>query len=287
MNQKPRAVSREPRSVSREPRSVSREPRAGYEGWDEYAPFYDWENAQTQGRRDVAFWRRLAKAASGHVLELGCGTGRIAMPLARAGVSVVGVDRSSQMLAHARRRVQRSRYGHHVRLLRGDIRDLPFPDASFGLVMAPYGILQSLLRERDLGLTLKEVARVLVSGGTCGLELVADLPSWCEYRRHTSLQGPRGADAHVTLIESVRQDRARGLTLFDQEFVEERGPTTRRKTFTLAFRTLSVPQMTRRLSKAGLDVTAILGDYDGGPWDSRAEAWIVLARKGGSGGSGG
>ena len=57
----------------------------GWKGWDEYAPFYDWENAQTLGRRDVTFWQRLAKGVKGRVLELGCGTGRIVLPLARAG----------------------------------------------------------------------------------------------------------------------------------------------------------------------------------------------------------
>lgn len=254
--------------------------REGFEGWDDYAPFYDWENAQTQGRRDVPFWRRLALGATGRVLELGCGTGRIAMPLARAGVDVVGIDRSSEMLDRARRRARRSTHGHRVTLVRGDIRHLPFPDASFGLVMAPYGILQSLLRERDLGRTLEAVARVLEPGGTFGLELVADLPAWEECDRRTTLRGRRASNgARVTLIESVRQDRKRGLTHFDQEFVERRGRVTRRRTFSLAFRTLSVPQMTVRLRRAGLEIAAVLGDYDGGPWDLRAEAWILLAQK--------
>ena len=58
----------------------------GFEGWDDYAPFYDWENARTLGRRDVPFWRNLALNAGGPVLELGCGTGRIALPSGRAGV---------------------------------------------------------------------------------------------------------------------------------------------------------------------------------------------------------
>lgn len=252
----------------------------GSDGWDDYAPFYDWENARTQGRRDVSFWRRLAVAATGPVLELGCGTGRIAMPIARAGVPLFGVDRSAEMLGHARRRVRRSRYGQNVRLVRGDIRHLPFADASFGLVMAPYGVLQSLLHERDLKIALGAVARVLADGGTFGLELVADLPSWNEYERHTSLRGRRGRNgARLTLIESVRQDRPKGLTMFDQEFVERRGREIRRKTFTLAFRTLSVPQMAHRLRQAGFDVTAMLGDYQGGPWDPRADAWILLAQK--------
>ena len=61
--------------------------REGWKGWDEYAPFYDWENARTLGRKDVPFWRQVAIEGKGPVLELGCGTGRISLPLARAGVS--------------------------------------------------------------------------------------------------------------------------------------------------------------------------------------------------------
>src|SRR5678809_152948 len=70
----------------------------GHEGWDDYAPFYDWENARTLGRRDVPFWRGVALHNGGRVLELGSGTGRISLPLARAGVRVVGIDRSAPML---------------------------------------------------------------------------------------------------------------------------------------------------------------------------------------------
>src|SRR5918999_4111072 len=97
----------------------------GHEGWDEYAPFYDWENAQTLGKRDVPFWRRLALASDGPLLELGCGTGRVAFPLARAGVNVVGVDRSAEMLARAVKRRRRIRNKARVQLVRGDIRHLP------------------------------------------------------------------------------------------------------------------------------------------------------------------
>ena len=253
----------------------------GYEGWDDYAPFYDWENARTLGRRDVPFWRTVAVAARGPVLELGCGTGRVAMPLARAGVQLTGIDRSDMMLAHARRRVARARLGRHVRLVRGDIRYLPFPSSVFSTVLAPYGVLQSLLRERDLAMTLAAVRDVLTRGGTFGLELVADLPAWKEYRKHVSLRGWRGrrGGARVTLVETVRQDPARRLTIFDQEFTERQGRHRRSRRFALTFRTLSVPQMARRLEKAGFAVTALLGDYRGGPWDPRADVWVILARR--------
>jgi hypothetical protein len=83
----------------------------------------------------------------------------------------------------------------------------------------------------------------------------------------------------VTLVETVRQDRGRRLTIFDQEFTERRGRTRRTLTFSLTFRTLTVPQMVRRLEKVGFAVTALLGDYRGGPWDERADVWMILAKK--------
>jgi SAM-dependent methyltransferase len=267
--------------VSRATRASASGQPEGHHGWDEYAAFYDWENARTLGRRDVPFWRTLAAQIGGPALELGCGTGRIALPLARAGVTVVGIDRSAAMLERAARRVRRSRLGDRVRLVRGDIRHLPFAEARpFPLVMAPYGVLQSLLRERDLAATLSSIHDVLQPGGTLGLELVADLPSWQEYRKRISLTGwrQRRGGAHVTLVETVRQDPARKLTIFDQEFTERRGRVRDTRRFSLTFRTLTVPQMVRRLGKAGFEVTALLGDYRGGPWDDRADVWIILAR---------
>jgi len=262
----------------------------GFEGWDDYAPFYDWENAQTLGRRDVPFWRNLALNAGGRVLELGCGTGRVSLPLARAGVRLVGVDRSSAMLALARQRLHRGRLHRQLGLVQADIRHLPFPAAtaaskgardSFAMVMAPYGILQSLLSERDLTRTLSEIRRVLKPNGTFGLELVADLPSWEEYRKRVSLKGWRGrrGGTHLTLVETVRQDRTRRRTIFDQEFVERRGRQSRVHRFSLAFRTLSVPQMTRRLERAGFEIATLLGDYGGREWDKRADVWIILAKR--------
>jgi SAM-dependent methyltransferase len=259
----------------------------GWSGWDEYAPFYDWENARTLGRKDVPFWQSIARQVTGPVLELGCGTGRVSAPLARAGVRLVGVDRSEQMLARARSRARRvharrRRHGSHegrLDLVRGDIRFLPFPSAAFELVLAPYGILQSLLRDRDLIETLTAVARVLKPGGRFGLDLVPDVPNWREYDNRVQLKGRAAGGSHLTLIESVRQDPRRRLTTFDQRYIERRGNRSREHRFELTFRTLSVRQMVRRLEAAGFAVRSMLGDYRGGPWDARADVWVILCER--------
>ena len=261
--------------------------REGWQGWDEYAPFYDWENAQTLGRRDVPFWRRVAIGAGGPVLELGCGTGRVSLPLARAGVNLVGVDRSAPMLERARKQILKSSNPQILKplkslkslsLVRADIRALPFDAGAFAMVLAPYGILQSLIRPRDLTATLASVARVIAAGGTFGIDLVPDVPKWREYENRVQLRG-RARGAQLTLIESVRQDPKRHLTTFEQKYIERKGTVTREHRFDLTFRTLSVRQMTGQLERAGFRVDAVLGDYRGRPWDDRADVWIILAKK--------
>jgi len=278
--------------------------REGWHGWDEYAPFYDWENAQTLGRRDVPFWRRVVAHTNGPVLELGCGTGRVTRPLATAGVNIVGVDRSAAMLERIRSRTSnpdsqiptpnsqvpnpKSRVPNpksqvptpdsQLPLVRADIRALPFADASFPAVIAPYGILQSLIRPHDLTATLASVARVVAPGGLFGVDLVPDVPNWREYRDRVQLRGRNGA-AHLTLVESVSQDRRRRLTTFEQRYIERRGRQRREHRFELTFRTLTVPQMTRQLERAGFAVQSVLGDYRGRPWDARADVWIILAKR--------
>jgi SAM-dependent methyltransferase len=221
------------------------------------------------------------------VLELGAGTGRITRPLARAGIDIVGVDRSEQMLARAARlahpeRVEgraRSRQARQRRrLVRGDIRFLPFRRESFAAVLAPYGVLQSLTTARDLAATLKSVARVLPHGGAFGLDLVPEVGNWEEYTNQRRFHGRAGA-AMLTLYESVRRDRRRGLTRFEERYVVRRGRQTREHRFDLVFRTLTMAAMTRLLRRAGFAIDATLGDYRRGPWHRRADVWIILAKK--------
>ncbi len=249
------------------------------DGWDSYAAFYDWENAQTIQRRDVGFWRRIAAAAEGRILELGTGTGRVAVPLAKDGIALTGIDRSAPMLDRARRRVVRLGLQRRLRLALGDMRALPFRRGRFGLVMAPYGVLQSLSRERDLAAALDSVHHVLRAGGRFVIDLVPDLVEWSEYSGKKTLSGRMGRGTNVSLIESVRQDARRKLTIFDQRYTTVRGGRRTVHDFSLTFRTVSVAGMRKRLERHGFAIDAVLGDYRGGPLDARADVWVILASR--------
>ena len=246
--------------------------------WDLYAPFYDWENARTMGRRDLAFWKRFASQQRGRSLELGCGTGRLLMPLTRAGARVVGIDLSREMLAEAATRASRMTRTLRPGLIRGDIRAMPFADGSFARVMAPYGVLQSLMSDDDLQAALREAHRVLKPGGRFGVDLVPDLKDWRAYQKQVRFRGTlRGKP--VTLIESVRQRRSTGVTVFDEEFQIGGGDDVERRRFSLTFRTVPMEVMLARVTDAGFEVDLVAGTYAGGAWTPDAAVWLLVGRR--------
>ncbi len=251
---------------------------AGAKGWDQYAPFYDWENARTMGRRDVGYWTRLIGRRRGRVLELGCGTGRLLLPLARAARHVCGIDLSAQMLARASARAARRPRGARPSIVRGDMRHLPFDNRTFSTVIAPYGVLQSLTDDGDLSAALAEAARVLKPGGLFAIDLVPDLTSWQAYQKQVRFRGLLSGKPLV-LVESVRQNRRRGLTMFDEEFRVGRGRQISRHRFTLTFRTVPMEQILARISSAGLTIQTVAGSYRGAAWHPDAAVWLIEAKK--------
>ena len=103
-------------------------------------------------------------AADGPALELGVGSGRVALHLARAGHDVVGIDRSAAMLEQARARLDGA-LAERVRLVEGDMRDFDFGDEQFGLIYCALGTFGHLIETEDQVATLRCVARHLGDGG--------------------------------------------------------------------------------------------------------------------------
>src|SRR5439155_13665020 len=105
------------------------------------------------------------------------------------------------------------------------------------------------------------------------------LASWTEHGPREQFKGRTRRGTRLTLVESVRRDPRRGLTIFHNEFVETRGHRRRSRSFVLTFRTRPLPGMVTRIESAGFRVESLLGDYQGGPWHEGAETWLILARK--------
>ncbi len=135
------------------------------------AEFYDQVVPYTN-RPDVHFYIEAAREARGPVLELGCGTGRILLPTARAGVSIVGLDSSRWMLERCRLRVAEEPPDVRARieLQAGDMRDF-VSDRRFALITIPFRAFQHLIEVEDQIACLEAVRRALAPGGRLILDL--------------------------------------------------------------------------------------------------------------------
>lgn len=114
------------------------------------AELYDWHSSEFYDyhakRGDVKFYVDFAVESGGPVLELGCGTGRILIPTARAGVQITGLDKSNEMLEICRKKLGNapSEVRDRVEIIHADMTDFDL-GSEFSLVMIPYGPFNSLL----------------------------------------------------------------------------------------------------------------------------------------------
>ena len=134
------------------------------------AEAYDFDMGRSaDAMRDVPFYVELARQAAeqGHaVLELGCGTGRVTIPIAQAGVEVVGIDNARAMLDVARRKAAAA--GLDIRWLTADMAAFRL-DQRFGLVIVPFRSFLHLLTEADQLACLSCVHEHLLPGGRFAL----------------------------------------------------------------------------------------------------------------------
>ena len=114
----------------------------------------------------------------GRALELGCGTGRIAIPIAKSGIEITGLDLSASMLALARRKAAEE--GVSIEFIEADMRFLDL-GTRFSTILIPGNSLLHLLTIEDLRLCLNGVRRHLAPGG----RLVFDISKW-DLRRLTT-----------------------------------------------------------------------------------------------------
>jgi SAM-dependent methyltransferase len=117
---------------------------------------------------DIPFYVELALAAGGPVLEVGVGSGRVAVPTALAGVEVVGVDSSAVMLDLARQRAAPHRIS--LRLVQADMRDLP-DLGTFALVTVPFRAFLHLCDDGERLAVLRALHTRLEPGGALAFDV--------------------------------------------------------------------------------------------------------------------
>jgi SAM-dependent methyltransferase len=217
--------------------------------YDHIASIYDpWSLSVTE---DVEYYVAEALAAGGTVLELAVGTGRIAVPIARAGIPVVGIDESQGMLDEARAYAEREGVSHLVDLRLGDMREPPV-DGRVRLVIVPFRSLLHMTDEKEKLRVLRAAAAVLAENGRLVFDVFAPSAEDIEETDGRWLEREPGIfekadwdEASRTLTLSVRGDAA----------------TT---SFTLHW--LSALEWRKLIAEAGLEVADLHGWFDRRPY---------------------
>ena len=150
---------------------------------EHYADAVLYDHEYRRRRADVTFYRQLARdllgSSGGRILELGCGSGRVSVPLARDGFEVVGLDGSPAMLAQleARRARLPAAVAGRLRSVRADLRDFALGQR-FPLVLAPFNVFEHLYTRADLGACLARVKQHLAPGGALAFDVQLPDMGW-------------------------------------------------------------------------------------------------------------
>ncbi len=232
---------------------------------------------------DLPFYQQFAQHCDGPILELGVGTGRVALPLAQSGREVWGIDRSAAMLERARGKAAPD-ITSRLHLEQADMRTFAI-ERKFAMVFAGAGGFDHLLSPDDQARCLRRVQHHLVPGGLflCDLrpllhnswELGDSVPLFHDWTRELPDAGVTVIKTHSVRVDAARQYQ-RQTNIYDclsadgqlSRIVDE-----------VDLRFTTRYEMEGLLRDAGLELDQVYGDYDLAPYDNTSEYMITIARR--------
>ncbi|MGH7587744.1 MAG: class I SAM-dependent methyltransferase [Gemmatimonadota bacterium] len=235
---------------------------------------------------DVRFYVEEARREPGPVLEAGCGTGRVTLPIAEAGVRAIGLDRSRHMLAvaEAKRRAAPAGVRSRCAFVRADLRRFA-ARRPFAQAFLPFRVFQAFLTVSDQLAALASIRAALQPGGRLVFNVFdprADLLADGEApgRVRESGRGYEDAGARVRERFVARFDLVEQL--LDLTFLYERetgGDGVERAFEPLRLRYFHRFEIEHLLARAGYEVEALYGDWDRGPFVENGQEMIWVARR--------
>ncbi|MCI0837797.1 MAG: class I SAM-dependent methyltransferase [Chloroflexi bacterium] len=253
-----------------------------YVAWAEwYDIFY---SATDPG--DVEFYHGLCRASGGPVLEIGVGTGRIALPLAQQGMEVVGIDLNDPMLRVAERKaLEAAPLSGSLKLIQADMRNFDIK-RQFPVVTIPARTLLLATTEEEQFHTLCCAARHLAPDGTLAFNLfypdpalLADSPDE-EFLLEVVEKANGG---RYVLTAKNRFDLATQLNHGVQiaEELDASGEVLRREELDVTVRYLYPDQVIALCERAGLEVIEMWGDFEGADITEESDEIVVICRHAG------
>lgn len=246
---------------------------------DPYGRIADLYEAEHRGwTDDLDLYQALAARAGGPVLELGCGTGRVAIALAEAGYEVLGIETSEAMLDIARAKVRGRKLP--ITFAHGDMRRFSSRRA-FGLVVCALNTLLHLQTADDVRDTLVAASRVLRPGGLLAFDIINPAPDLLAMRdgvvrRQSTFAGPE--DTEVTHFVSWDIDPVAQTieTAHYYDWLTDEG-LVRRRTTSFRLRYLERAEVEGAIRAAGFSSVELYGNSQLDPFDPCGDRMVVLA----------
>ncbi len=246
-----------------------------------FARFYDFEYGDY--REDIDFYLNFAKLTGSPILDAACGTGRVLIPLAKAGFMVTGLDIAPAMIAAAWEKVEKAGIKDRVKLVNADVRDFQL-DEQFELAFIALNSFGHLVSTNDQIAALSHLHKHLRKGALLILDLFnPDVSAFADVSGqvlHDYTKVDPVTENTIVKFHTTKLDQARQLlnvTFFYDE-VNPRGDV-KRVIAPFPMRYVFQSEMELLLEKTHYKVENIYGSYDLEEYSAHSPKMIFIARK--------
>jgi ubiquinone/menaquinone biosynthesis C-methylase UbiE len=248
--------------------------------YEDISKYYDLIHQEL--RDDIVFAIKLAASVGDPILELGCGTGRLILPLARVGHAITGLDNSAAMLEVARNRIEaeKAKVQQRIRLITGDMTSFQLEER-YGLIVIAYNTLMHLTRQQVESCLicarhhLKPTGRLMIDVEN---PVVTADPSDDEFLvlERTAVEPATGNNIVQMSSSWVdQQAQTRHITwIFDSSPREE--GSIRRTVVNTDFHYLFAHQLEMIFDSSSLVLKDIFGDYDASPYSEDCPRMLMV-----------
>lgn len=249
--------------------------------FDIYARFYDRDLGDLDA--DLRMYEQFAARCSSPILELGCGTGRVLLPLARQGYQITGIDASAAMLDAARNKIAAEDLAERVNVVEQEMLELELAER-FNLAFAALNSFAHLHSTDDQLTALARIRRHLNPGGLLLLDLFnPDMGRLLDTRGQVALakvMTEPGTGHRLMRFYTEEVDLARQIirTTYIVDEIDAQGHV-QRTLFPFSLRYVFRYELELLLRHAGFEVEAIYGSYDLDEFSGESEKMIAVARR--------
>ncbi len=227
--------------------------------------------------KEIKFWANLAEDHGENILHLMCGTGEVAVGLAKRGYKVIGVDLTQSMIYRAQDRAEKEDVSENVKMVKGDVRNLNL-NKRFDFIFMSTGDFHHFLDKKDIITVLAESYAHLKPGGALAIELF-NMPKE-DFKRPEKKFGPlREIPEEMTLWKrnsSTYRSKDHMLEIKERLHVREGDEITKGE-YVIQLKLFTENEIGGYLNKAGFDNIKKYGEESSYLEDS--DTWVVIANR--------